>query len=187
MADKDLIWKECGRRTVFKTRIFSVGESDSVSPTGKKFTYSLIESRRWALTLPVLKGEKGDEFVMVRQWRHGAGELSVEFPGGVIEDNESIEEGAARELREETGFIAGKWTLLATMNPNPAFMTNTISFLLAEDLRHDGNQKLDHDEFVDVLRAGVDEIIRDMGKPPYIHALMAAGLNYFMRERRVRV
>lgn len=182
MIDKDLIWHEQCRRTVFETRIFSVGEAESVGPGGQKGTFSLVSSRPWALVMPVLITERGREFVMVRQWRHGAREISVEFPGGVIESGEAVDAGIRRELREETGYTAKKWTLLGTMNPNPAFMENMMSFYLAEDLEYAGTQELDSDEFVSVETHPVETVISAMGTAPYIHALMAAGLSFFLKH-----
>ena len=181
MNDNQLKWREIERTTVFTTRIFSVAASISESPKGERGTFSLLETNPWALVIPVLESDKGRQFVMVRQWRHGMREICVEFPGGVVEAGEDIEKGAKRELREETGFHAGKISLLGTMNPNPAFMCNTFSVFLAEDLVFDGNQELDNDEFVDVELHDVDEVVRNMGKPPYSHALMAAALSFWLR------
>ncbi|MDR2509030.1 MAG: NUDIX hydrolase [Spirochaetaceae bacterium] len=181
MADDNLIWHEIGRKTLLTTPIFTVGEIECTSPRGGEGKFSIVKSNHWALVMPLLKTESGDKFIMVRQWRHGAKELSLEFPGGVVEAEERPEEGVARELREETGFRAGKISLLGSMNPNPAFMENTISFFLAEELKIDGEQKLDKDEFVEVVTVPVYEVVREMGKPPYIHALMAAALSFWLR------
>jgi 8-oxo-dGTP pyrophosphatase MutT (NUDIX family) len=166
------------------TKIFSVSESECKTGSGKKAVFSLVQSRSWALVLPVLETKNGKQFVMVRQWRHGAQAISVEFPGGVVELNEEIEEGVKRELREETGYSAKKWTLLGTMNPNPAFMQNTISFYLAENLFYEGEQQLDEDELVSVELHPVDDVISKMGKPPFIHALMASALSFYLRLKK---
>jgi 8-oxo-dGTP pyrophosphatase MutT (NUDIX family) len=180
MPDKDLVWKEKSRKRVFDTRVFSVDAIQSVSPRGKEGTYSVIESNEWAVIVPVLETEAGKEFVMVKQWRHGAGCLSVEFPGGVIESDEDILFGAKRELREETGYEAKRVTHLATVSPNPAIMRNKLHIFLAEDLVA-GVQDLDIDEFIEITRLPVADVIREMGKPPYIHAFMATALYYFGR------
>ena len=178
-----LAWTERGRKPVFKTAIFSVCETECESPEGGRSVFSVLECNPWALVMPVITTARGDEFVMVRQWRHGLGGLSVEFPGGVIETGEDAAAGALRELREETGYRAQNLTLLGKMNPNPAFMCNTISFFLADGLVFEGAQELDKDEYVNVETHPVDEVLRDMGEPPYSHALMAAALSFWRKPR----
>jgi 8-oxo-dGTP pyrophosphatase MutT (NUDIX family) len=182
-AASRLAWTERARKPVFKTAIFSVCETECESPEGGQAVFSVLECNPWALVMPLIRTERGEEFVMVRQWRHGLGGLSVEFPGGVVETGEDSAAGARRELREETGYRAKKLTLLGKMNPNPAFMGNTISFFLAEELEFEGDQKLDKDEFVNVETHPVDEVLRNMGEPPYSHALMAAALSFWHKHK----
>jgi 8-oxo-dGTP pyrophosphatase MutT (NUDIX family) len=180
--DEKLIWTESNRKTVFNSAIFSISAVKSMSPQGKDGLFSVMESNEWAVVIPVIKTEKGNEFVMVRQWRHGLKKISVEFPGGVIEKGEDIAEGAKRELREETAFTANKFTLLASMSPNPAIMSNAVHFFLAEDLVSIGEQDLDKDEFIEIETHPVDEVIKNMGTPPYVHSLMAAALFFFKQK-----
>ena len=128
---------------MLESRVFRVCETTATSPLGETANFSVLESASWAIVIPeitrtppsifkwlfnrLLKKEC-KQFVMVKQWRHGAKKLSVEFPGGVIEAGEDPAEGAARELLEETGFRAGKLELLGSMSPNPAIMANDVYF-----------------------------------------------------------
>jgi 8-oxo-dGTP pyrophosphatase MutT (NUDIX family) len=121
---------------------------------------------------------------MVRQWRPGAGELSLEFPGGVFEKGEDGAAAAARELWEETAYRAGKIQKLGEMNPNPAIMANRVHFYLAGDLTDTGKGNLDADEFVAVEPVPEDRVFREMGKPPFIHALMASALTLYAQAVR---
>jgi 8-oxo-dGTP pyrophosphatase MutT (NUDIX family) len=131
----------------------------------------------------VLETGGKEQFVMVRQWRHGAEALSLEFPGGVFEHGEDPVEAAARELREETAYRPGKIRKLGEMSPNPAIMANRVHFFLAGDLHPTGNQELDADEYVDVVLVSPEEALRNMGRPPYIHALMAAAMALYLQVK----
>ncbi|MDR3342848.1 MAG: NUDIX hydrolase [Treponema sp.] len=174
--NKHLIWQEEGGRAVFKCPIFSLREISCRSPDNELRDFTVMDAPDWAIVVPVLETERGKEFVMVRQWRHGAQELSLEFPGGVFDAGETDTEAAARELREETAYISGKITKLGEMNPNPAIMSNRVHFFLAEELHYLGTQDLDADEYVDVETIPIEAVFQWMGTPPYIHALMGSAL-----------
>jgi 8-oxo-dGTP pyrophosphatase MutT (NUDIX family) len=176
-----LIWDEQSAKTAADFRIFTVEESLCRSPRGDIKPFSVIATSDWVMTVPVLETGRGKEFVMVRQWRHGARALSVEFPGGVLEAGETSADGAAREFREETGYLAGSLTALGAMNPNPAIMANRIHFYLAQNLTPTGRLDLDENEFVETVTLPVDEVAATMGNPPFIHALTAAALLFYIR------
>jgi 8-oxo-dGTP pyrophosphatase MutT (NUDIX family) len=142
-----------------------------------------MDAPDWAIVVPVLDTPQGRKFVMVRQWRHGARELSLEFPGGVFERGEEAPRAAERELREETAYQAGKIAILGEFNPNPAIMSNKVYFFLAQDLKPLPGQNLDEDEYVDVVLVSQDEVIRGMGRGgPFIHALMGTALALYLRH-----
>jgi len=182
MDSERLIWQELESKTRLDARIFSVSERICRSPQGGTSSFSVIETRDWAIVIPLINTENGKAFLMVRQWRHGAKAISLEFPGGVVESGETFLEGAARELREETGCTAGKLTKLGEMSPNPAIMANRIHFFLAEELKQEGGLVLDKDEYVEVEKINADDVIKNMGKPPYIHALMAGALCFYLQR-----
>ena len=182
LAWDKLIWNEEGRKTVFSCPVFSVRESYCRSPDGIVKTFSVLDTSDWAIVIPVLETEQGKKFVMVRQWRHGARQLSVEFPGGVFEKGEKPEEAAARELREETGYYAKKIVKLGEFNPNPAIMSNRVHFFLAEELTPPAEQELDEDEYVEVTALPQEEVINKLGTAPYIHALMGTAISLFLQQ-----
>jgi ADP-ribose pyrophosphatase YjhB (NUDIX family) len=173
-----LQWKEQSRKTVLTCKVFSIAESTSVSPTNKPYNFYLLESNPWAIVIPVLIIDGVKHFVMVKQWRHGAATMSIEFPGGVIEKNEDPAAGAARELLEETGRTCTEMVHLGTLSPNPAINTNQVYIYLALGLSPERSQNLDAEEYVSTLTISESEVLNNMGKEPYLHGLMvsAAGL-----------
>lgn len=169
---------------MYRSRVLSVRDTECRSPEGVLRTFTVIDSSDWVIVVPVLELEGKTRFLMVRQWRHGSQELSLEFPGGVVERGETFEAGAARELAEETAYRAGRLSKLGTMSPNPAIMSNRVHFYLAEDLVPLPDQNLDEDEFVDPELVPAEEVLTGMGRPPYIHALTAAALALYVRNEK---
>ena len=177
--DESLVWKEECKRTLLKTVVFTVTERTNVAPDGSKGKYIVNEAKDWVIVVPCVK----DKFLMVKQWRHGEKSLSIEFPGGVIDEGEVPEVAASRELKEETGCVASKMTFLGSMNPNPALFENHVHIFCAENLVFTGKQNLDDDEYVHYMEIDMDEVRKNIGHGEYCHALMGTALalyeNYY--------
>jgi 8-oxo-dGTP pyrophosphatase MutT (NUDIX family) len=182
MEKKHLIWREEKSTEIFRGRVFSVRENVCKSPDNDLRTYTVIHSPDWVIVVPVLKTAGGKKFVMVRQWRHGSRDLSLEFPGGVFEPGEDAAQAAAREMREETAYRPGRIQKIGEFSPNPAIMSNRVHFFMAEDLEHTGKQELDDDEFIEVELVDPAEVFRGLGRPPYVHALMGAAFSLYLQK-----
>ncbi len=178
MDNSKLEWKELSKKIITETPVFKVTERESLGPDGQKGKYIVNEARDWVCVIPVV----GDKFLMVKQWRHGEQALSIEFPGGVIDDGETPEQGAARELKEETGTEAKTLVHLGTVNPNPALFANHFHIYCARDLSFTGEQNLDSDEFLNYLEMDQKEVIKKMGSREFPHALMAAALGLYLAK-----
>ena len=191
-TNADLCWKPEEKIPLCTTPVFTVNRQYALSPEGIKKDFITIDAADWVICIPVLNAQEAEHlaginktcFLMVEQWRHGAKDLSTEFPGGVIDKGESPEAAAKRELTEETGFTAEKLIPLGSINPNPALFSNTVHFFAAENLTDTKRQNLDEDEFVRPLIIPADEVIKKTGQPPYIHALMAAALGLYSARFR---
>lgn len=182
MSYRHLEWNEEGSEEAYRCRVFSVCDTRSRAPDGRSGVFSVIQAPDWAIVVPLLRDGSEARFIMVRQWRHGSKEISLEFPGGVIEAGEDPEHAAARELYEETGWIAASVRKLGSMSPNPAIMANRVHIFSAEGLTKNGRQELDEDEYVEVELVPEQEVRKNMGRAPFVHALMASALALFYRS-----
>jgi 8-oxo-dGTP pyrophosphatase MutT (NUDIX family) len=182
MQTENLQWQEKSRKEVYRNRIFRIEEMVSCSPSGQEGVYSVLESQDFVLVIPVLSDREGAEaeFLTVSQWRHGTGELSLEFPGGLIDPGEAAEAAAARELQEETGYRAGRLELLGKLSPNPAIMGNWQYIFAAYDLENTGVQDLDEDEYVSATALKRKDI---EASPLFTHALMYTALYLYDKRR----
>ena len=176
-----LDWKTDSEKKVFSTPIFDVMEMERISHDGRHGKFIRLESPDWVVAIPWFRRDDGVPcFIMEEQWRHGPGCVTREFPAGLAEKGESAEESAKRELLEETG-MTGKFTLLSSVCPNPAFMCNKQSYFLVEDLRKEGEQSLDPNEEIDIVEVPVEEAIEHMGEGIYDNGIMMAAIGFFLR------
>ena len=180
MNDKDLKWDILESRELLHTPVYDVIAQKERSASGLEGEYMALKAPDWVMVIPEYEGG----FVTVRQWRHAAEHISVEFPGGVIDAGESPEVAAARELAEETGFIAGKMTRLGCVSPNPALFKNHFHVYLAEDLIPTGEQKLDDDELLSWELIPRDTLLDLFGSDDCAHALMGTALALYLRKER---
>lgn len=178
--DEKLIWTEGESKSLLNTCVFEVTSRHNTSASGITGDYIIMNARDWVVVIP----ENNGNFLMVKQWRHGEKALSVEFPGGVIDQDEVPETAAIRELEEETGYKAGKLTKLGSFNPNPALFSNHIHIFLAEDLISTGIQHLDHDEFINYLELPKELVLEGMGTEQFSHALMGTALCLYFKHKK---
>lgn len=170
-------WITLTSRKAYQCNVFSVFERESQGPDGRVGHFSVLEAKDWAVVVPYVKTEGNLSFLMVRQYRHGADAVSLEFPGGVIEPGEAPEAAAARELAEETGWVSDRILDAGTVFPNPAIQDNHFHIFVALDPKPAVDRHLDENEIIDAHLVPADDIRRRMGEGELQHALMVTALH----------
>jgi 8-oxo-dGTP pyrophosphatase MutT (NUDIX family) len=170
-------WMTLSSRKVYECNVFSVYERQSQGPDGRTGHFAVMEAKDWAVIVPYVRTEQGASFLMVRQYRHGADAVSLEFPGGVIEPGEEPAHAAARELAEETGWVSERVLHAGTVFPNPAIQDNHFHIYVALDPEPKVDRHLDENEIIDAHLVAADEVRRRMGEGELQHALMVTALH----------
>jgi ADP-ribose pyrophosphatase len=119
---------------------------------------------------------------MVRQYRHAAGIVSLEIPGGVIDPGETPEEGLKRELLEETGYLFNHFELLCVTYANPSTANNQTSCYLAHGGKKVQEQHLDEQEQIIVDAYTIGEVKQMLFENKIAQALHCTGLFYALHK-----
>ena len=175
-------WTTIERERIQSCRIFEVERIRARSPrTGRSHDFYGIEASDWVNVIPLTPE---GQVVMVRQFRHGAGVVTLETPGGMVDPGESPAQAAARELIEETGYRADSLEPLGSVNPNPAIFANRLHAYLARDVRCVAEIVEGETEETVVELVGL-QALRDMVLRGVVdHALVIAAFSLFdLRER----
>lgn len=165
-ADKDF--------TLFKIRSdFYINKRNDIP-----FRATVVESKDAANVIALTDNR---EIVMVRQYRFGICEPTIEIPGGLIEAGEDPQTGCARELLEETGFAATNWQSLGKIPSNPVFIDSYIHHFLASDARQVSNTLTeDIGENIEVVLIPVEQVKTMIRRHEIVHPhTLTALMRYF--------
>ncbi|HUV15989.1 MAG TPA: NUDIX hydrolase [Pelolinea sp.] len=134
------------RETVFKGHAFNVEKLQVRLPDGREREYDLVSHKDSVTIIPF---DTDGNIWFVSQFRMGCECQLLELPAGVMDGGESPESCAAREVREETGFAAGKLTMLGSVYLAAGYSSEINHVFLAEDLV-ESPLAMDEDEFLNV-------------------------------------
>ena len=127
------VWRRVRSERVADCRVFRVRRDISVNPRGgAEHDFYVVEAGDWINVVPLTDA---GEVVMIEQYRHGSEEVTLEIPGGMVDEGESPAAAAARELVEETGYASDEIVALGRTRPNPAIHDNWLHTFLARDAR----------------------------------------------------
>ncbi len=169
-------WEQLSQESLFQYKVFHVSKAWRRSPrTGEDVGLFILDTVDW---VNVVAFTKQQDLILVRQYRHGTREFTLEIPGGILHGSEEAELAARRELREETGHEPGEVIYIGRAAPNPAFQTNHITTFLARDCELAGPLIQDKGEDLEVVLVPGDQVEEKVRAGEIDHALVLAGL-YF--------
>lgn len=147
--------KRIGRKLMYRGSVIDVYQDDILTPAGKVAHWDFIGHKGAAAVVAVRDDGK---LVMVRQYRNALDRETLELPAGARDYvGEPTIDCARRELKEETGYRAGKLDYLMTLRTTIAYCDELIDVYLATELTKD-KQELDEDEVIDVEEYDIEEL-----------------------------
>ena len=173
-------WKLISSKKDKSFRIFNLRMDRSLSPrTNREHDFYILESSDWVNVIPLTRQE---EVILIRQYRHGIRGITLEIPGGIVEEGDSPEKTAQRELSEETGYSASEMILMGNVHANPAFLNNRCYTYLAKDVFPSGEQKQEEKEDIEVVIKPLADIPVLIRKGEITHSLILAAFYRFYME-----
>ena len=137
-------------------RIFEVHKRKMVRDSDQKEgDFYVIDSNDWVNVLALTSDQ---EIILVRQFRYGTQQYSLEPPGGVIEKGEDPIFAGKRELLEETGFSGTNPKLIGSVFPNSAIMSNRCHFVMLNDVEKHSDVSFDPHEELETILVPISEL-----------------------------
>lgn len=152
----DLTERTTSSQTLYKGKIIDLELHDVVLPDGKNAKREIVRHKECVAVLAV---DEDENVILVEQYRKPIDSVILEIPAGHIEDGETPELAAKRELLEETGFVATEMTYVNKYYTSPGFSDELIYFFFARGY-NTSQRNPDEDEFINVKRLSAKDFIR---------------------------
>jgi ADP-ribose pyrophosphatase len=162
---------------VYQGKVFAVRRDEVIEPTGVRSTREMIMHPGSVVVLPVLNDGR---ILLIQQYRYAARRFLWELVAGKMDAGETPVQGAARELKEETGYAAKRLEILLEFFPSPGFLEEKMYVLLAEGLTA-GEAAPEDDEKI-IARPYTEKQVEQMIRKGQLHdAKTIAGVLYYLR------
>ena len=162
-------WKKITSKKVFEDRWFKARADACQFPDGRLIDpYYVVELPNWANAVVVTSN---NEIVLVKQYRYPVDAVTLELPGGVINDGEDPMLAALRETQEETGYTSNQIQLICKTAPNPAINDNTAYFYLIENAVPTAHTNPDFFEDIEVVLYSKNDFIQLLQQNKIMHGV----------------
>ena len=161
---------------IHRGRVFGVRRDEVLEPGGVRVTREVITHPGSVVVLPVLEDGR---ILMIRQYRHATRQYLWELVAGRIDEGETVKEAAARELREETGYAAKRFTEFLDFFPTPGFLEERMHLLLAKGLTK-GEAQPEADEKIISRPYKLSELRRMLKSGKLKDGKSIAGILYYL-------
>lgn len=175
---KENKWKVLSRTNVLKTPVFDIYKEETVCPRNDFSSdfYVIDCPNSWVNVVAITDS---NEIVMIQQYRAGTKRIELEIPGGLVDKGELPLNAGVRELKEETGYVGKKATLIGKVCPNPALQGNSCYTVLVEGASKEANLSLDDGEDIETILVSVDKIKEIVMRGEISHGLVLNALYFF--------
>ena len=172
-------------KVVYEGAVFGVRRDEVLEPGGLRATREVITHPGSVVVLPVLDDGR---VVLIRQYRHATRQYLWELVAGRMDPGETPKRAAARELLEETGYRAKRFSVFLDVFPTPGFLEERMFILLAEGLTA-GEAQPEEDEKIEARAYSLKELKQMIQRGKLRDAKSMAGILYyvtFMRKGAVK-
>jgi 8-oxo-dGTP pyrophosphatase MutT (NUDIX family) len=166
-------WVTHSTEKIYDSPWIGVTKHDVTNPNGHPGTYSVVHFKNLAIGIVVLDEHRNT--YIVGQWRYPLNQYTWEIPEGGGDPSVSPVESAKRELLEETGITAKKWTQILTMHLSNSATDEYCILFLAEDLEF-GEAKPEEDEDIEVMKIPFEELYMRVIDGEITDSLTVAGV-----------
>ena len=163
----------------YQTPIFTLKRRKMKSRIRDKSSdFYIIEAPDWVNILALTEDE---QVIMVKQYRHGIDDITIEIPGGAMDpDDTDPQKAAQRERLEETGLQSSNWEYLGAVSSNPAIFNNVCHFYLAKQCVNVSEQNLDPFEEIEVSTMPLKQFLEKVDKGIIHHSLIVAAVAKYL-------
>jgi len=172
-------WETISDEILGNLKIFDLHKVQRRNPVSdKEGTFVYLDSPSWVNIIPITRT---GNIVLIKQFRHGTNEMTIEIPGGLVELNEDPGSAGERECLEETGYSSDmKAEILGLTTPNPAFINNKCFSYVWKDVECKSAQNLDGNEEIEVFEKSWDEVTDMIYRGIIHHSLVLNAFFYYI-------